>query len=158
MPARDQLRLAVGATQNRNLFPVHFLEDRLPEWPEYAALDASSLLGELGEIWDREREFLPSFKEEQTEDRFIRPILKALGFSYIARPDHSVAGRRREPDYALFLDDAARADSECGQGASRYSDAVAVVEAKRFDRSLDRRRAAGALSEDPWTSPGFDDT
>jgi hypothetical protein len=36
MNPRDQLRFAVGAIQNRNLFPVHFLEERLPEWPEYA--------------------------------------------------------------------------------------------------------------------------
>jgi len=151
MPARDQLRLAVGATQNRNLFPVHFLEDRLPEWPAYADFDASELLADVGEVWEREREreLLPSFNEDQTEDRFIRPILTALGFSYTTRPDLSVAGRRREPDYALFLSKEARSDGERVGGAARYSNAVAVVEAKRFDRPLDRRRATGVLSEDP---------
>jgi Eco57I restriction-modification methylase/N-6 DNA Methylase/Type I restriction enzyme R protein N terminus (HSDR_N) len=149
MASRDQLRLSVGATQNRNLFPVHFLEDRLPEWPEYADLDTSELFRVISEIWERERELLPGFNEEQTEDRLIRPILRALGFEYTARPDLSIAGRRREPDYALFVDEATRADAERGGGQARYTDAVAVVEAKRFDRPLDRRRATGSLSEDP---------
>ena len=149
MSSRDQLRLAVGAAQNRNLFPVHFLEDRLPDWTEFAELDAAELLGEVKEIWERERELLPTFNEEQTEDRFIRPILQALGFSYTPRPDLSIADRRREPDYALFVGDEARSDSERVGGAARYANAVAVAEAKRFDRPLDRRRATGALSEDP---------
>jgi hypothetical protein len=148
MPSQ-QLAFAVGTNQNRNLFPRHFLEDRLLEWPEYAELDATALLEELSEIWKREGELLPTFNEEQTEDRLIRPILTALGFHYTARPRLSVAGRRREPDYALFLDEQARRESEQSDGRARYAQAVALLEAKRFDRPLDRRRAAGNLSEDP---------
>lgn len=149
MAEADQLRLAVGATQNRNLFPVHFLERRLPEWPEYADLDCTEVLARLREIWDREQELLPSFNEDQTEDRLVRPILGVLGFSYTSRPALDVAGRRREPDYALFLDSATRGEAEASGGAARYLNAVAVLEAKRFDRPLDRRRASGSLSEDP---------
>lgn len=149
MAASDQLRLAVGATQNRNLFPAHFLEDRLPEWPEYARLESAELLDALVAIWERERELLPTFNEEQTEDRLVRPILAALGFQYTARPNVPVAGRRREPDYALFLSDEDRREAERLSGAARYASAVALLEAKRFDRPLDRRRASGGLSEDP---------
>lgn len=149
MAASDQLRLAVGATQNRNLFPAHFFEDRLPDWPEYAQLETSELLNTLAALWDRERELLPTFNEEQTEDRLIRPILAALGFQYTARPNVPVAGRRREPDYALFLDDDDRREAERRSGAARYASAAALLEVKRFDRPLDRRRPAGSLSEDP---------
>jgi hypothetical protein len=149
MTQRNQLSLGVGVAQNRNLFPVHFLEDRLPEWPEYASLDTSALLRELGAIWERERSLLPDFNEEQTEDRWVRPILKALGFHYTARPPLAVAGRRREPDYALFLDEEIRARAESVGGSARYAEAVALLEAKRFDRPLDQRRPAGGLSEDP---------
>jgi type I restriction-modification system DNA methylase subunit len=145
----QQLSFAVGTTQNRNLFPRHFLEDRLPDWPEYAELDTTALLEDLSEVWERERDLLPTFNEEQTEDRLIRPILGALGFHYTARPRLSVAGRRREPDYALFLDEEGRRAAERNQGQGRYVEAVALLEAKRFDRPLDRRRAAGNLSEDP---------
>jgi hypothetical protein len=145
----QQLKFAVGTTQNRNLFPRHFLEDRLLEWPEYAELDTKALLEELSAIWEQEGELLPTFNEEQTEDRLIRPILGALGFHYTARPHVSVGGRRREPDYALFLDESARRESERSLGQGRYARAVALLEAKRFDRPLDRRRAAGTLSEDP---------
>jgi hypothetical protein len=149
MGSRDQLRLAVGAAHNRNLFPVHFLEERLQDWPEYASLDCSELLEMITDLWERERDLLPGFNEEQTEDRLIRPVLLALGFQYTTRPDHSVGGRRREPDYALFLDEETRRSTERLGGAARYANAIAIVEAKRFDRSLDRRRATGSLSEDP---------
>jgi hypothetical protein len=149
MPAGDQLSLAVGTSQNRNLFPVHFLERRLPEWPEYQSLNTTALLAALSDIWQRERELLPTFNEEQTEDRWIRPILASLGFSYTARPKLAIDGRRREPDYALFLDEGGRAESERATGVQRYHRAVALVEAKRFDRPLDRRQAGSSLSEDP---------
>lgn len=149
MASRDQLTLAVGRPQNRNLFPAHFLDDRLPEWPEYAELDTAELFSAINEIWERERELLPTFNEEQTEDRLIRPILNALGFQYTARPPVSVAGRRRQPDYALFLGSEERGESERSDGQARYTRAVALLEAKRFDRPLDRRRASGNLSEDP---------
>jgi hypothetical protein len=149
MQQRGQLSFGVGIAQNRNLFPVHFLEDRLPEWPEYVALEPSALLVELSAIWERERDLLPGFNEEQTEDRWVRPILKALGFHYTARPALAVGGRRREPDYALFLSEESRARGEGVDGNGRYAEAVAVLEAKRFDRPLDQRRPAGGLSEDP---------
>lgn len=149
MGGRDQLRFAVGAAQNRNLFPVHFLTRRLPDWPEYAAFDPTEIQSAIGAIWERERELLATFNEEQTEDRLIRPILNALGFSYTPRPNLPVGGRRREPDYALYLDEEERRESEALGGGARYAKAVAVLEAKRFDRPLDRRGASGALSEDP---------
>jgi hypothetical protein len=149
MPSGDQLKLAIPAIQDRNLFPVHFLQDRLPEWPEYAEMDTDELFAKLSELWEREGDLLPTFNEEQTEDRFVRPVLEALGFLYTTRPKHTVDGRRREPDYALFSSEQERRDSEHAEGQARYASAVALLEAKRFDRPLDRRRAGAGLSEDP---------
>jgi len=61
----------------------------------------------------------------------------------------ATAGGHRQPDYALFVDDAERAAADARQGSDRYRGGVAVCDAKRFDRPLDRRRVRGALSEDP---------
>ncbi|MGH2904080.1 MAG: Eco57I restriction-modification methylase domain-containing protein [Solirubrobacteraceae bacterium] len=49
----------------------------------------------------------------------------------------------------MFADDDARAVAAERSGAGRYVGAVAVGDAKRFDRPLDRRRVRGELSEDP---------
>ena len=40
----DQLALALGPYDNRKLFSDHFLSERLPAWPQFAAADPASLL------------------------------------------------------------------------------------------------------------------
>ncbi len=147
--AGDQLALALGPYDNRKLFSDHFLRDRLPAWPEFVAADPASLLRDVAELWDRERLSLVSANEAQTEERFIKPVLARLGFAFTVQAGIATAGGHRQPDYALFADDADRVAAGPRQGTDRYRQAVAVCDAKRFDRPLDRRRVRGALSEDP---------
>jgi hypothetical protein len=148
-PAGGQLALALGPFVNRKLFSDHFLQERLPTWTEFQESDPEPLLRDLADLWDRERSTLASANEAQTEERFIKPVLERLGFSFTVQAGLATGGGHRQPDYALFGDDAARAEADTKQGAERYRRAVAVCDAKRFDRPLDRRRAAGAVSEDP---------
>lgn len=145
----DQLTLALGPYVNRNLFSDHFLAERLPAWSEFAATDPGPLLEDLGALWNRERGGLAAANEAQTEERFIKPVLERLGFSFTVQAGVPTAAGHRQPDYALFVDDAERVGADARQGVDRYRSAVAVCDAKRFDRPLDRRRVAGALSEDP---------
>ena len=144
-----QLALALGPYDNRKLFSDHFLRERLPAWPEFAAADPASLLQDLADLWDRERSGLATANEAQTEERFIKPVLTRLGFAFTVQAGIASAGGHRQPDYALFVDDAERATADTREGTDRYRRAVAVCDAKRFDRPLDRRRVRGALSEDP---------
>jgi type I restriction-modification system DNA methylase subunit len=145
----EQLSLALGPYQNRKLFSNHFLEDILPTWPEFAAADARGLLDELAEFWERERAGLAQANEAQTEERFIKPVLQRLGFYFNVQAGVQAALGHRQPDYALFVDDHSRSSAATRSGADRYVGAVAVGDAKRFDRPLDRRRVKGHLSEDP---------
>ena len=145
----DQLALALGPYDNRKLFSDHFLSERLPAWPQFAAADSASLLRDLAELWDRERAALPAANEAQTEERLIKPVLARLGFAFTVQAGITTAAGHRQPDYALFVDDAARSAADARQSMDRYRQAVAVCDAKRFDRPLDRRRVRGALSEDP---------
>ncbi|MGI8587801.1 MAG: Eco57I restriction-modification methylase domain-containing protein, partial [Chloroflexia bacterium] len=147
--AASQLRLALGPFQNRRLFSQHFLERILPEWPEFAELDVRDLRRRLAATWERERVTVTVANEAQTEERFIKPCLSALGFAYTVQAGLRVGGGRRQPDYALFLDEVSRARADTLAGAARYADAVAVADAKRFDRPLDRRRAGEGQPEDP---------
>jgi len=145
----DQLALALGPYENRKLFSDHFLEQVLPQWPEFVAADAEVLLHDLAALWDAERTGLMQANEAQTEERFIKPVLQALGFVFTVQAGVPTASGHRQPDYALFTDDAVRAAAAARSGAERFRGAVAVCDAKRFDRPLDRRRVEGALSEDP---------
>ena len=137
----DQLRLAVNPFQNRKLFADGFLSERLPEWLEFEQLDAAPLRDELAAIWARERENLPTANEAQTEERFIQPVMAGLGFSYTVQVGMQVASGRRQPDYALFTDDERRLEADRLTGRARFEHAVAVADAKRFDRPLEKERA-----------------
>jgi hypothetical protein len=142
-----QLALALGAFRNRGLFSDHFLAERLVEWPEFAGADVRPLYEELQALWVAEHDALPSANEAQTEQRFVQPVLTALGFSYIVQGGLAVAGGRRQPDYALFVSDQGRRSAERLEGAARYGGAVCVADAKRFGRPLDGRGTG--LSGDP---------
>ncbi|HTZ65809.1 MAG TPA: N-6 DNA methylase [Solirubrobacteraceae bacterium] len=87
--------------------------------------------------------------ESQTEERFIKPVLQRLGFYFTVQAGIPTASGHRQPDYALFVDDDARAKAAEKSSADRFVSAVAVGDAKRFGRPLDRRRVKGELSEDP---------
>ncbi len=76
-------------------------------------------------------------------------MLRRLGFHFTVQAGVPTASGHRQPDYALFVDDDDRASAAERLGADRFVGAVAVGDAKRFDRPLDRRRVKGELSEDP---------
>jgi Eco57I restriction-modification methylase/N-6 DNA Methylase len=145
----EQLALALGPFRNQRLFSDHFLTELLPAWDEFRSLDLGALFNELRDLWESEQTGLQQANEAQTEERWIQPILRALGFTYTVQAGISVGIGRRQPDYALFLTDEDRSAADTLEGGSRYERAVAVADAKKFDRPFERRAAAGALSEDP---------
>lgn len=149
--AEAQLALALGPFVNRKLFSEHFLADVLPEWPEWAAADAptASLLADLSDLWARERAGLMVANEAQTEERWVKPVLERLGFAYTVQAGIKTATGRRQPDYALFLEDADRRRAAERTGGERFLGAAAVCDAKRFDRPLDKRGREAALTDDP---------
>jgi len=93
---------------------------------------------EIKRIYEGEKEFLTAdLKESQLEERFYRPLLRNLGFSFEVQEEADKSPN--EPDYALFasrhdLDDARR-----GKGTlDFYNKAMAVGEVKSWDCELDR--------------------
>ena len=79
--------------------------------------------------------------EAQTEDDLIWPILRRLGWAAFLRQQNlSTSGRVDVPDGLLFAHDAAKVRANLlSQEWQRYEHGVAVVEAKRWSRPLDRR-------------------
>ena len=78
----DQLGLGLGPNSNRRLFSQHFLDEVLPNLSEYRDLDLGEVPATLTELWSRERQSLSGANEAQTEERFIKPVLQALGYEW----------------------------------------------------------------------------
>ena len=148
--ASGQGRLTASPVENGGLFSEHFLENRLPEWPEYAGFDCRELMEEIGSIWQREREGLSGANEAQVEEHLVQPVLGLLGHAWTPQAGYMSATGRGVPDYALFLTDEARMKAARlpKNSLDRFGDAVAVAEAKEFERPFNTRRG-GLQNEDP---------
>lgn len=131
----------VGSPTARWLFSEHFLSRRLPTWPEWEALDVGDLHARLQAVWDAERAILAAANEGQTEERFIRPVLRLLGHAYSLFPELPGAGKI--PDYLFYGSDREREVADATGGLAKIERALAVGDAKRFGLSLDRRTAEG---------------
>jgi hypothetical protein len=78
-----QLPLSLAQTHNnQQLFSDHYLNVTLPGRPEWKLLahDAGQALAQIAPIV---RAYVPSDKEAQTEDDLLRPILRALGHTFM---------------------------------------------------------------------------
>ncbi len=134
-----QLNLPLGAVRSRELFSSHWLEHRLRLEPEWNAIRATAqqALERIAEIWAIQRTRVTQYGAEQPlEEGFIQPILRELGW----RLAYQTFLRGREPDYALFANDAlldnALATGRHEQGFWDYPSLVA--DAKAWHVSLDR--------------------
>ncbi len=136
----------------KTLFSQHYLDTRLPLTPEWAE-DVSGPFGELRDLYERQHELLPTLTEAQTEDEFIKPALDTLGWQYIVQPRHGRGGNLTRPDYALFADDAMKRDAQRHHKDDNafYGRALAIAEAKYWDRPLSKKDSEG---RDEWRAEG----
>ena len=126
-----------------SLFAWDFLTGsvaRLDDWQAFEDARLDALAGELQAVVER----FPtgqSPNESQTEDDLIWPVLERLGWTASLRQQNlSAQGRDDVPDGLLFADAAAKDRANgFGQEWQRYQFGLAVLEAKRWQRPLDRR-------------------
>ncbi len=146
LPARGQLTisglvqppLSFGAVHNVGLISSHWLENRLKREPEWAELreKAREVLDKLADLWTVQSNRVERYGDEQgLEEGFIQPVLRELGWKLKYQTRLQV----REPDYALFLDDAGL---EAALAAGRHSDdfwtpVKVVADAKAWHVRLD---------------------
>jgi len=91
----------------KSLFSQHYLETRLPGHPEWAE-DPRPAFAAVHALWQKARLVGHTWNEAQTEDEFVKPVLAALGWSYIPQVKNRRSGRVNRPDYALFADETAK--------------------------------------------------
>jgi len=147
-------QLSLEFRTNRDLFSNHYLDDHLPdteEWNDVSEDELQDAYERIQSLWERERDTAPQRNESQLEEKFIRPMFRELGIPF--EVEESVERGQRRPDYGFFeSEDAARGAYDRREGTGNFYDhAVAVADAKRWDRALDTR---GKLEHD-FENPSY---
>ena len=129
------------------LFTTDFLLraiTELPLWKEASSNDFVAFRAQLTRVY-ASRTAQSELNEAQTEDEIVKPILNALGFTNAWLPQVNIGKKGREdvPDYLIFADAQRKETALTRSEADRPRLGLAVVEAKRWLRELDRRDEAG---------------
>jgi len=149
----------IGNKTYKPLFSEHYLTHRIQQHEEWGQ-DVTHLWQRYGEIYESKREVLPNYNESQTEQAFIQPILREiLGFegAYTVQTTVRQQGRVQRPDYTLFADAASKmsADGEMGNQEAFYGRAVAIADAKYWQRPLNQMRRADVRDAFKNSNPSF---
>ena len=121
------------------LFSQSYLEAGLKETDEYRQVSPQQLSYFGQDLRKPYADFTRAYRasnEAQIEDALIRPVLNALGWTYLPQQPIPVSGLR--PDYMLFADADARAAFTAG-GSDTSVYPLAPAEAKAWETDLDRR-------------------
>ncbi|HEX7383657.1 MAG TPA: hypothetical protein VF291_05050, partial [Burkholderiaceae bacterium] len=131
------------------LFTQDFLLHGIRETPPWQALeeaDFAAFRAGLGAIYGA-LDAATTLNEAQTEQLVIERVLRELGWSDDYLPQVNLSGVRREdvPDILLFADASAKAAALAeAKEDRRYRHGLAILEAKRWLRPLDRGDASEA--------------
>jgi len=141
---------------NQALFTDHYLAKRMDAHPEWAE-DIGDAFAQLQGLYQAKRDILDGLNEAQTEAEFVCPALEMLGFAYIPQAGFTKAGRQLRPDYALFADEAAKAEAYqfLKDEGKLYPRALAICDAKYWGRPFDIKREADPRDEFKNTNPSF---
>ena len=125
-----------------NLFIRDYLLEGIERTDQWKAFKEKDFLALKERLQVLAGKFLRIAKpnEAETEKEFIYPVIEALGWTdYQVQQILSQKGRKQVPDALLFADTAAKslAVGEAQQW-KRFQYGLAVLEAKRWNRSLDR--------------------
>src|SRR4030042_2086836 len=140
---------------NQNLFSNNYLEHRLPFttlWTEQKE-KAKTSLDLIKKSYDSVKDLhIGPGQEAELEDKFIRPVLTALGYEYSVQPVTKRGFKKKRPDYALFKDakaiKAASVDKENLQ--KFFSQVLTILESKYWGRRLnDTDKSDVVDSRDP---------
>ncbi len=94
--------MAESTYNNQGLFSTYHLEKVIKEQTSDAW---ESTYEQIKQLYTSIAEFADNLNEPQTEEQFIRPVLKILGHTFGVQPvlRTSLQGTK-QPDYAFFAD------------------------------------------------------
>ncbi|HDY67568.1 MAG TPA: hypothetical protein ENH85_07245 [Candidatus Scalindua sp.] len=134
----------MSAFRNQRLFSDHYLQEILPQSDEWKSIDkekSNEAFTVIQSLYQKKCKIIPSLKESQLEEEFIRPILRILGHIYALHPSiDKIWEGAREPDYAFYPSEEAKREASIRK-------AIAIGEAKRYGRPLGKKLKSGDSSE-----------
>ena len=143
---------------NHGLFSDPFLTHHLPDLETKGTSDAGSkylnkywnapayegvenfnhVYSQILSLWDQYGDLLPTYNEAQLEERWIKPILKLLGWTYEVQDGKTKRAKRNIPDYSLFESEAGYLNAKKTKTDEAYfKHVLAVADAKAWRLSLD---------------------
>jgi hypothetical protein len=136
------------ATMQGQLFSTDFLLRGIQEteaWKGLADADLDAFIDRL-KAYYAPFTAASALNESQTENELIEPVLDLLGWreAWISQVNLSQSGREDVPDFLLFAEPAAKEMALRFPDSSRARHGVALLEAKRWLRQLDRSEDTGA--------------
>lgn len=138
------------------LFTQDFLTRGVTETPPYQELNDTAFAAFKAALHGifTGLDTASTINEAQTEALVINKVLAELGWSDDFLPQVNLSGKRREdvPDVLLFSDAAAKATALPLKDDQRYRHGIAILEAKRWLRPLDRGDANDAHDPDAPSS------
>ncbi len=144
----EQLLLTAKAHDNHYLFSDYYLDNRVGERPEWRDADVRSDYEALVELWQQRKSALLHANESQTEADWIRPILRMLGHHFAVQVSIQAQGGSKTPDYVFCPDEVTRVRVQAHDAPAGEADlagALAVGDAKAWDRPLDRTLKQGGV-------------
>ncbi len=126
---------------NQNLFSNNYLLNRLPETDLWKTQKPKSSIAfeEIGKAYESIKSLnLGPGEEAGLEDKFIRPVLQALGYEWDVQPTTNRGLKKKRPDYALFKDKVSLTDARKDKdNRSRFfKHTLTILEAKYWGRQL----------------------
>ncbi|RKU17102.1 hypothetical protein C6500_16100 [Candidatus Poribacteria bacterium] len=139
------------AVKNQSLFSNYYLDSLIIEQPQWADTpNIESDYAAIKELFDAIAPNAEYLNEPQTEEQFIRPLLRKLGHVFEVQPSLQTSQGTKRPDYAFFasghIHDAAQPHINTNQF---FNTALAVGDAKKWSRNLDRKTQGGG---DPFNN------
>ncbi len=133
------------AVNNSSLFTDYYLSELVKDDSFFQR--SKEQANEVGQAikaqYEKVKELLPTANEAETERRFIRPLLDILGYKdlYSLQPPVPSPEGVRRPDFAFFASeqDLEEAEKHLKGKQEYFTKAVAVGDAKQWERSLDKK-------------------
>ncbi len=129
------------------LFSTDFLLRGIQETGAWKNLSDSELDAFIAQLQAHYTPFTAgsTLNEAQTEDELVEPVIDLLGWNdaWISQANLSASGREDVPDFLLFADPAAKDRALQVSDSARARHGVALLEAKRWLRQLDRGEEGG---------------
>src|SRR5712692_7942859 len=146
-----QARLLGASHHNQRLFSDYYLDHILPEHWGSLEDEAAGVISQLQRVYDR---FTPNAgSESQTEDDWIKPVLRILGHTFEVQVPLKVPNGTQKPDYIFYRDnDALIANKNKAVQSDNLQAAYAIGDAKSWERSLDQTLKSSSKSADQFNN------